>query len=132
MDGQVNNSYNAAQAFGQVCATNSLENIATNNHVAMSASNPGLPPDTFRREHNFTSSRYMAPISSAASFMKGLGSIFSSIGMVSKLVSFLYPPAAAVSSVAEIAAPVLTSLAGDTTPKPVTFTTMEKYNPWLR
>lgn len=135
MEGQVYNgtaSYNAAQAFSQVCATNVVNNIATQNNVIMSASNPGLPQDSFRRENTFISSRYTKPASAASNFFKSMGSIFSSVGMVSKIVAFFYPPAAAVSTVAEMASPVMTSLAGDDQPKPVTFTSMEKYNPWLR
>lgn len=125
-------SYNAAQAFNSVCAGNELDKIAMSNQVYVSPSNPGLPSDSFKRENTFTSSRFTQPVSEGKLFMKNLGSVFSGIGMVSKLVAFFFPPAAAVGTVAEIASPVLTTLAGDTTPKPVVVKTQEKYNPWLR
>lgn len=127
-----NYSYNAAQSFNQICASNAVENIAYQNHTVMSSSNPGLPQDSFRRETRFASTRYTQAPSQAQGVMKGLGSLFSGIGMVSKMVAFFYPPAAAVSTVAEMASPILTTFAGDTTPKPVVMTTQEKYNPWLR
>ncbi|MFN8576080.1 MAG: hypothetical protein U0354_04425 [Candidatus Sericytochromatia bacterium] len=127
-----NYSYNAAQAFNQVCAVNGVEGMAYQNHTVMSASNPGLPPDSFRRQTQFASTRYTQAPSQASSFMKGLGSMFSSIGMVSKIVAMFYPPAAAVSSVAEIASPVLDTLSQEGAPKPVVITTQQKYNPWVR
>lgn len=127
-----NYSYNAAQSFNNVCANSDLDRMAISNQVYVSPSNPGLPSDTFRRENTFTSSRFTQPVSEGKIFMKNLGSMFSSIGMVSKIVAFFFPPAAAVSTVSEIASPVLTTLAGDTTPKPVVVKTQEKYNPWLR
>lgn len=127
-----NYSYNAAQSFNNVCANSDLDRMAISNQVYVSPSNPGLPSDTFRRENTFTSSRFTQPVSEGKLFMKNLGSMFSSIGMVSKIVAFFFPPAAAVSTVSEIASPVLTTLAGDTTPKPVVVKTQEKYNPWLR
>lgn len=127
-----NYGYNTAQAFNSVCANSELDRMAVSNQVYVSPSNPGLPSDTFRRENTFTSSRFTQPVSEGKLFMKNLGSMFSSIGMVSKLVAFFFPPAAAVSTVSEIASPVLTTLAGDTTPKPVVVKTQEKYNPWLR
>ena len=126
-------SYNAAQAFASSYAFNSVGRIAQQNSVIMSASTPGLPPDTFRQSHSFTSERFMKPLDGVGKFFKGLGSMISSIGMVSKIVSFFYPPAAAVSTVAEIAEPVLGVLTADITkPKPVVFTTQERYNPWMR
>lgn len=135
MEGYYNNgssSYNTAQSFNSICAVNGLDQMASSHQVYVSASTPGLPPDTFRRQNSFSSSRFMEPLSQGKQFLKGLGSMFSSIGMVSKIVAFFYPPAAVVSSVAELASPVMVSLAGDTTPKPVVFKTEEKYNPWLR
>ena len=135
MEGYYNNgtsSYNAAQSFNAMSAVNGVEQMANYNQVYLSASTPGLPQDTFRRENTFTSSRFMEPISKGKEFLKGLGSMFSGIGAVSKIIAFFYPPAAAIGSVAELASPVMVSLAGDTTPKPVVFKTEEKYNPWLR
>lgn len=127
-----NYSYSAAQSFNQVCASNGVENMAYQNHTVMSSSNPGLPQDSFRRQTQFASTRYVQPPSQAQTTMRGLGNFFSSIGMVSKMVAFFFPPAAAVSTVAEIASPVLTTLASDNGPKPVVITTQEKYNPWVR
>jgi hypothetical protein len=127
-----NYSYNAAQAFNQVCASNGVEGMAYQSRTVMSASNPGLPQDSFRRQTQFASTRYVQPPSQASNFMKGLGSVFSSIGMVSKMVAFFYPPAAAVSTVAEIATPVLSTLSQENSPKPVVITTQQKYNPWVR
>lgn len=127
-----NYSYNAAQSFNQACQGNSVENMAYQNRTIMSNSNPGLPEDSFRRQTRFASNRYTQGPSQAQNVMKGLGSAFSSIGMISKMVAFFFPPAAVISTVAEIASPVLTTFAGDSTPKPVVVTTQEKYNPWVR
>lgn len=127
-----NYSYNAAQAFSSMYSYDVVGRMAAYNNVIMSASTPGLPQDSFRRTFDYTSNRFLKPVSEAAKFMKDLGSMISSIGLVSKIVSFFYPPAAAVSTVAEIAAPVLTTFAGDTTPKPVVFNIQQKYNPWIR
>lgn len=127
-----NYSYNAAQAFNQVCASSGVENMAYQNRTVMSASNPGLPQDSFRRQTQFASTRYVQPPSQASTIMKGVGGLFSSIGIISKMVAFFYPPAAAVSTVAEIATPVLNTLSQENAPKPVVITTQQKYNPWVR
>lgn len=127
-----NYSYNAAQSFNQVCAVNGVENMAYQTRTVMSSSTPGLPSDSFRRQTQFASSRYTQAPSQASTFMKGLGGFFSSIGAVSKIVAMFYPPAAAVSSVAEIASPVLSTLSQEGQPKPVVITTQQKYNPWVR
>jgi len=131
MDNQLN-SYNAANAFNAVYSYNTVGRMAAGNNVIMSASTPGLPQDTFRKNYSFTSQRFMKPVSEAAKFMKDLGQAVSSIGFISKIVSFFYPPAAVVSSVTEIAGPVMVSLAGDTDPKPVVYNTNQRYNPWIR
>ncbi len=127
-----NYSYNAAMSFNQICASSSIEQMAYQNRTIMSSSNPGLPQDSFRRQTKFASNRYMQEPSKVQTTMKGLGSAFSTIGLVSKMVSFFFPPAAVVSTVAEIASPVLTTFAGDSTPKAAIITTQEKYNPWVR
>jgi len=126
-------SYNAANVFNAVYSYNTVGKMASAHNVIMSSSTPGLPQDTFRRTFTFTSQRFMKPISETAKFMKDLGKAISSIGFISKIVSFFYPPAAAVSSVTDIAAPVMVSLVGDSAdPKPVTYSTTQKYNPWIR
>lgn len=127
-----NQSYNAAQAFSAMYAYNVVGQMASYNGVTSSFSTPGLPTDTFRQTYSITSNRFYNPVDKAKLFMKDLGSLISSIGMVSKIVSFFYPPAAVVSTVTDIAAPTLTLAAGDTTPKPVVFQTQQKYNPWIR
>jgi hypothetical protein len=58
--------------------------------------------------------------------------MISSIGFVAKIVGYFYPPAAAVGTIADVAAPVMTMAAGDMTPKPVVFYSQQKYNPWIR
>lgn len=127
------NSYNAASAFNAVYSYDTVGRMANGNNVVMSASTPGLPQDTFRRNYSFTSQRFMQPVSEAAKFMKDLGQAISSIGFISKIVSFFYPPAAAVTAVTDIAAPVMVSLTGDSAePKPVVYNTNQKYNPWIR
>ncbi|GIW21289.1 MAG: hypothetical protein KatS3mg068_0296 [Candidatus Sericytochromatia bacterium] len=131
MDNQLN-SYNSASIFNAVYSYNTIGKMAAGNNVIMSASTPGLPQDTFRRNYSFTSQRFMKPVSEATKFIKDLGQAISSIGFISKIVSFFYPPAAAVSSITEIAGPVMVNLVGDTEPKPVVYNTTEKYNPWIR
>lgn len=132
MPNNISNSYNAAQSFGEVYANHGLEQMANYNQSYISNSMPGLPNDSFNRVSSFTSSRYMQAPSQTQKTLTGLSSFFSSIGVVSKIVGYFFPPAATISAVAEIAAPVLTTFAGDTTPKPVKMETTQKYNPWLR
>lgn len=126
------NSYNAAQSFGDVCANHGLEQMANYNQAYISNSMPGLPNDSFNRVSTFTSSRYTEGPTQTQKTLTGLSSFFSSIGMVSKIVGYFFPPAATVSAVSELASPLLTTFAGDTTPKPVKMETTQKYNPWLR
>jgi hypothetical protein len=130
--GNFSYSYNAAQAFNSAYAFGAIGRMAAQNNVVMGASTPGLPSDSFRRSYNFTSNRFLQPIDETKKFFKDVGSMLSSIGFISKIVAYFYPPAAAVSVVTEIAAPVMTLAAGDMTPKPVVFYSQQKYNPWIR
>jgi hypothetical protein len=130
--GNYSYSYNAAQAFNSVYTFDAVGRIAARNNVIMSASTPGLPSDSFRSNYSFTSNRFMQPIDQGKKFLKDLGSMISSIGFVAKIVGYFYPPAAAVGTIADVAAPVMTMAAGDMTPKPVVFYSQQKYNPWIR
>ncbi|MFN8673261.1 MAG: hypothetical protein U0457_14415 [Candidatus Sericytochromatia bacterium] len=125
-------SYNAANAFEQFYSQNGVQNMANYHQAYISTSTPGLPNDSFNRVGTFVSSRYTQPPSAGQKALSGLKDFFSGIGFVSKIVAYFYPPAAAVSTVAEIATPVLSTFQDNSPPKPVTYETKEKYNPWLR
>ena len=125
-------SYNAAQAFEQVYANNGVNQMANYHQAYVSTSTPGLPNDSFNRVGTFVSTRYTQPPSAGQKALSGLKDFFSGIGMVSKIVSYFYPPAAIVSTVAEIATPVLSTFKDDSPPKAMTYQTEQKYNPWLR
>ncbi len=124
-------SYNAAQAFSNMYAMNTVGMIASQNRVIMSASTPGLPSDTFHRTSTYTSSRFAEPISKTKQFFKDFGSMVSSIGFVAKIAQFFFPPAAIVATVSDMAGPVMDNF-NDTTPKPMVYNTLERYNPWMR
>jgi len=131
INNQYNNSYSAAQAFSNAYAANEVNRMAGHYNIIMSASTPGLPQDSFNRSQSIQSGRFFS-VDNSKQWLKDVGQLVSSIGLVSKIVSFFYPPAAAISAVTEIAAPTLVSFAGDTTPKPVVYNTTQKYNPWMR
>jgi len=131
INNQYNNGCNAAQAFSSIYANNQVNSMASHYNIIMSASTPGLPQDSFNRTQSIESGRFFT-VDKSKQWLKDIGQLVSNIGLVSKLVSFIYPPAAAISSVSEIAAPTLVSFAGDTSPKPVVYNTSAKYNPWIR
>ena len=90
-----------------------------------------MPPDALAI-NTYTSARYQAPESGFRRMFRSVANMFSSFSSVASLVALFYPPAAAVSAVAQAAGPAVDMVVAgmdQTPPQMMTVTTNQRYLP---